>query len=57
MKKNKYSNEQLGALADAFNKSVLTIKRWVEKNDDRLISDKARNVLAKFKNNSSVKGV
>ncbi|WP_276483603.1 hypothetical protein [Paraflavitalea pollutisoli] len=41
------SQEVLGALADAFGKSVLTISRWVRKKDDRLISDKAREVFAR----------
>jgi hypothetical protein len=48
-KKVKYTNEQLGALADAFGKSVLTMKRWVEKNDDRLTSERAKAVISKFK--------
>ena len=48
-KKPKYTNEQLGALADAFGKSVLTMKRWAESNDDRLTSDRAKQAMAKFK--------
>ena len=40
------SQEVLGALADAFGKSVLTISRWIRKKDDRLTSDKAKEVFA-----------
>lgn len=40
------TNEVIGALADAFNKSCLTIQRWVEKNDDRLTSERAKQVFA-----------
>lgn len=47
MSKNKtnYTNKQIGALADAFGKSLLTIQRWIEKNDDRLTSEKAKKAL------------
>lgn len=38
--------EVIGALADRFKKSPLTIQRWVEARDDRLTSDKAREVFA-----------
>lgn len=41
----KFSNKQIGALADAFGKSLLTIQRWITKNDDRLTSDKAKKAL------------
>lgn len=34
----------IGALADAFKKSPLTIQRWVEADDSRLTSDKAKEV-------------
>jgi hypothetical protein len=39
------SHEVIGALADTFGKSPLMIRRWIEKMDDRLISDKAREVF------------
>jgi hypothetical protein len=39
--------EVIGALADAFGKSVITIERWVNKNHDILTSEKAKEV---FKN-------
>lgn len=38
--------EVIGALADAFKKDPLTIKRWVDKDDDRLTTDKAKKVFA-----------
>lgn len=37
-------NAVLGALADAFGKSVFTIHRWIANNDDRLTSEKAKKV-------------
>jgi hypothetical protein len=43
--KSKYSNMQLAALADAFKRTPLTIRRWEIKKDDRLESDKARLTL------------
>lgn len=39
--------EVIGALADAFGKSFLTIQRWIASNDDRLTSDKAKQVFAR----------
>lgn len=48
MGKDKYTNKEIGALADAFKKSLLTIQRWIEKNDDRLTSEKAKKALAKI---------
>lgn len=39
------SQEVIGALADAFGKSMLTIRRWVNKRDDRLTSEKAKQVF------------
>ncbi|HYE53710.1 MAG TPA: hypothetical protein VD996_02670 [Chitinophagaceae bacterium] len=36
----------IGALADAFDRSPLTIQRWVEKGDVRLTSDPAKKVFA-----------
>lgn len=43
--KSKYTQYQIGALADAFDKSLLTIQRWIAKKDDRLTSEKAKSVL------------
>jgi hypothetical protein len=34
----------IGALAEAFDKDFLTIKRWIDANDDRLTSEKAIDV-------------
>lgn len=45
----KLNNQQIGALADAFGRSLLTIKRWIQKNDDRLTSDKAKLALKNVK--------
>jgi hypothetical protein len=49
--KAKYTQTQIGLLADAFEKSVATIVRWIKNNDDRLTSDKAKQAL----NNKLVK--
>ena len=46
--KPKLTMQQLGALADAFRKDIMTIKRWEKKNDDRLTSDKAKETLSKI---------
>jgi hypothetical protein len=43
----------IGALADAFEKSYITIERWIESEDDRLTSEKAKEVYKKL---SSVRG-
>lgn len=40
-----YSKEVIGALADAFGKDFITIKRWIAQNDDRLTSEKAKEVF------------
>lgn len=45
--KPQLSQEVIGALADAFGKSILTIRRWVNKNDDRLTSEKAKEVFTR----------
>lgn len=45
--KPQLSLEVIGALADAFGKSVLTIRRWVNNNDDRLTSEKAKEVFSR----------
>lgn len=42
-----FSQEVIGALADAFGKSVQTIERWIEKKDIRLTSDPAKEVFAR----------
>lgn len=47
-----YSNVVIGALADAFNKSIQTIERWIREEDDRLTSDKAKEVYKRFKSKS-----
>lgn len=44
-----YPNVIIGALADAFDKSISTIERWIKEEDDRLTSDKAKEVYKKFK--------
>jgi hypothetical protein len=48
--KNGYTNLQLGLLADAFGRSLQTIQRWVDKSDDRLTSDKAKQALSELQN-------
>lgn len=40
----RYDRTTIGALAEAFDKSFITIVRWIAANDDRLTSDKAQNV-------------
>lgn len=45
MSKKKFDSLEIGALAKCFNKSLLTIQRWIKKGDDRLSSDKARKAL------------
>lgn len=40
-----YTKKQIGALADAFGKSIATIIRWIKASDDRLSSDKAKNAI------------
>lgn len=42
------SFEVIGALADAMEKSPLTIQRWIEKKDIRLTCAKAIEVLERF---------
>lgn len=44
----KYTGVIIGALADAFEKSVTTIERWIRLEDDRLTSEKARRVYEQF---------
>lgn len=50
-KKQKYSPVQIGALAQAFDKDFITIKRWISKNDDRLTSERAKNALQQYGGN------
>jgi len=45
----KYTVVQVALLATAFKKSIPTIYRWINKNDDRLTSDKAKKALSKKK--------
>jgi hypothetical protein len=43
--KQKYSKAEIGALADAFDKSLATIQRWIKSGNDILTSQKAINTL------------
>lgn len=43
-----FDKATIGALADAFDKSFLTIERWIVANDDRLTSDRAKEVYARL---------
>lgn len=45
MRPDELSFEVMGALADKFGNTPLTIQRWAEKRDIRLTSDIAREVL------------
>lgn len=47
MSKKEYTATEIGKLADAFGKSLLTIQRWIAKGDDRLTSEKAIKALQK----------
>jgi hypothetical protein len=38
----------VGALAEAFGRSIATIYRWAQRNDDRLTSAKANKVYAEY---------
>lgn len=49
MQKRKYSKVEIGLIAQAFDKSLLTIQRWIAKKDDRLTSEKAKSALNKIK--------
>lgn len=48
-RKTKYNIWQLAALATAFKRAPETIIRWEKRKDDRLESDKARNILSNLK--------
>lgn len=45
----KYTLLEVYLLATAFGKSPQTISRWINKNDDRLTSEKAKKTLLKKK--------
>lgn len=45
----KYSTSEIGKLAEAFGKTFITMYRWIEKDDPRLTSDKAKKALKKVK--------
>jgi hypothetical protein len=45
-----YSKKEISLLTFAFDKSELTIKRWIANNDDRLTSEKAKKALKSYKN-------
>jgi hypothetical protein len=47
--KTKYTETQIGQLADAFGKSAQTIRRWILQNNPILTSDVAKAVLLKVK--------
>lgn len=49
MKAKQYSVVEIALLATAFKKSTQTIIRWIEKNDDRLTSERAKAALLKIK--------
>lgn len=49
MPKAKYNHLEVAALAIVFGKSPQTIIRWINKNDDRLTSEKAKEALLKQK--------
>jgi hypothetical protein len=50
-----YTNTEIGALADAFEKDLITIKRWIATNDDRLTSEKALRSLAAIHKSAPVR--
>ena len=47
----KYTLIEVALLATEFDKSPQTIARWINKNDDRLTSEKAKAALLKAKKN------
>jgi hypothetical protein len=47
-KKKSISREVIGALADAFDKSTLTIQRWVASGNLLLTTDKAKAVFERY---------
>jgi hypothetical protein len=48
-KKKSYSPSEIAALMEAFDKSYLTITRWIVAGNDKLTSDKAKKALEKIK--------
>lgn len=52
MPKAKYNHIEVALLATVFGKSPQTIIRWINNNDDRLTSEKAKSALLKKKKNS-----
>ncbi len=49
MADRKYSLIEIALLATAFQKTTVTINRWIKKRDDRLTSEKAKAALLKMK--------
>jgi len=47
--KKKYTETEIGILADAFGKSSQTIRRWIVQNSPMLTSDLAKTALLKKK--------
>jgi hypothetical protein len=43
-----YDKVLIGALAETFEKSFITIERWIESKDDRLTSEKAKEVYKRY---------
>ncbi len=43
------TEEVIGALADKFGKKYPTMKRWIDAGDDRITSDKAKEVFEEKK--------
>jgi hypothetical protein len=54
-KVKQYTNTEIGVLADAFEKDLITIKRWIAANDDRLTSEKALRSLATIHKSAPVR--
>lgn len=46
IKKPEYTALQIAILANAFERSNVTIERWIRNEDDRLTSDKAKKALS-----------
>lgn len=53
IKEYKDNKAVIGALAEAFDKSFITIERWFQSKDDRLTSDKARKVFLEYEEKTS----
>lgn len=52
MANEKYTLIEIALLATSFKKSTQTIVRWINKNDDRLTSEKAKSAILKAKKNA-----